>query len=120
MFFLMLSPHISVHYLAYLSSLCWKKQCLSQAVIHQILTAGIGVSSRANQVLLVADKMAEKGSSPSASFPIVNYHTADVPHSSVILRNDTGFLSGRLSITSLYDNTGEEAGQPGSCPGAKQ
>jgi hypothetical protein len=66
---------------------------ISQAVSRQILTARIGVFSREHHVLLQAIKMAQTGSSSSVSFPIANYHTTDVSHSSVILRSDTGFLS---------------------------
>jgi hypothetical protein len=72
---------------------------LSQAVSRQNLTAEIGFFSREHQVLLGAVKMAQTGSSSSASFPIANYHTADAPHSSVILRTDTRFLSGRKPTT---------------------
>jgi hypothetical protein len=79
-----------------------RSSSISQAVIRQILTAGIGVFSREHQVILVVVKMAETGSSSSASLPIINHHNADVPHSPVILRTDIGFLSGRKPKTPQY------------------
>jgi hypothetical protein len=75
---------------------------LSQAVSRQILTAGIGVFSREYQVLLQVIKVAQTGSSSSTPFPIAKYHTTDVSHSSVILRSDTGFLSGCKPKTPQY------------------
>lgn len=96
---------------------------LSQAVSRQILTAGIGVFSREHQVLLVAVQMTQAGSSSRASFHIVNYHTAGVPHSSVILRTDTGFLSGRKPKTAHYHvvirRQGRSGGPAGQLPGRR-
>lgn len=96
---------------------------LSQAVSCQILTAGIGVFSREHQVLLEAVKMAQTDSSSSASFSIAKYHTADVPHSSVILRTDTGFLSGCKPTTPQYHvvilQHGRSGGPAGQLPGRR-
>jgi hypothetical protein len=115
--FLTLCSHISVH------CFCWKWQCPISSSHCQILTAGIGVFSRENQILLEAVKMAQTGSSSSASFSNANYHNADVPRSSVILRTDSGFLSGHKPTTPQYHvfiwQHGRSGGPAGQLPGRR-
>jgi hypothetical protein len=96
---------------------------LSQAVSHQILTAGIGVFSRTPQGLLMAVKWYRLGYLRVLPFPLpaiippmfyIHMSSSELVLGSLVAANQK-----RLRIMSSYGNTDEVAGKPASCPGAE-